>query len=334
MKIVNESDITFIVQGGVSDSDSLTRCIQSINKHFPNSKIILSTWKGSDCKKYDIDNLVLSDDTKIVEYFYKNSNILNNINRQIISSKNGLKKSKTKYSVKLRTDIVFESNKLLKILGGLKANKCKHFDLKAEIITPVDLCINPEKSKLLFHFNDWVIGGLTEDVIKIFEIPLMSKKDLIYFKDKNLNVKKIYTLINWYKDNIQYYIHKKFLLPRFTPEQYIFKFIVLKKIKNNFSDTFFIDKKHLNIHKLFFDNCISKNNLSDIGVKNCKHIFNIFTDRTIFYTKSQIENKYYDFKFFIFKFIGFIKLFLNNVLFGYYPVIRDFYYKLIKYVDL
>lgn len=330
MNIVNESDLTFVVQGGVGDSDSLTRCIQSIKKYFPNSKIILSTWKGSDCKKYNVDKLVLSDDTNIVEYFYKNQNILNNINRQIISSKNGLKKSKTKYSVKLRTDMVFKSNKLLKIIGGLKTIKCKYFDLKSEIITPVDLCINPDKSMLLYHFNDWIIGGLTEDLKKIFDIPLMSKKDLVYFKDRNFNIKKIYTFKNWSEDNIQYNIHKKFLLPRFTPEQYIYKFIVLKKIKNNFTDTFFIDNNHLNIHKLFFDNCISKNNLSDIGVKNCKHIFNILTDRTIFYTKSQIENKFYDFKFYIYKFLGLIKLLLNNVLFGYYPVIRDFYYKLIK----
>tara|TARA_B100000035_G_scaffold315305_1_gene335089 strand:- start:19147 stop:20139 length:993 start_codon:yes stop_codon:yes gene_type:complete len=330
MNIINDSDLTFVIQGAVSDTQSLTRCIQSIKKYFFDSKIILSTWKGSDCSKYDIDNLVLSDDTNLVEFFYKNQNTLNNINRQIISTRNGLKKSNTKYSVKIRTDIVFKSNKLLKILGGLNTNTCKRFDLKSQIITPIDLCLNPEKSKLLYHFNDWIVGGLTEDILKIFDIPLMTKKDLIYYKDKNFNIKKIYTLINWYEDNIQYNVLKKYLLARFTPEQYIYKFIVLKKFKNNYADAFFVDNEHLNIHKLFFDNCISKNTISDIDVMNCKHIYNFFTDRTIFYTKSQIENKYFDFKFYAFKFIGFIKLLLNNVLFGYYPIIRNFYYKIIK----
>ena len=325
MNILNESDLTFIIQGAISDSVTLKRSIQSIRKYFPNAKIILSTWKGSDCKKYDIDDLVLSDDTKIVDYFYKNQNILNNINRQIISSKNGLKKSKTKYSVKLRNDMVFTSNNLLKILGNLKTNKCKHFDLRAELVTPTDLCINPEKSSLLFHLNDWIVGGLTEDVKKVFDIPLMNKKDLIYFKDKNLNIKKVYSLKNWFNDNIQYIIHKKYLLPKFTPEQYIYKSIALKKLKNNLIDTFCFDNNLLNIHKLFFENCISKNTLFDIGVMNSKHVFNIFTDRTIFYTKSQIQNKCYDFKFYTFKFIGLIKLILNNIFFGFYPVIRDFY---------
>ena len=330
MNIVNESDITFVVQGGVVDFESVTKCIQSIKKHFPNSKIILSTWKGSDTRKYEIDNLVLSNDTNLVDHFYKNQNILNNINRQIISSRNGLRKSKTKYSVKLRTDMFFKSNNILKLIGNLNTNECKQFDLKSKLITPIDLCINPEKSKLLFHFNDWIVAGLTEDVLKVFDIPLMSMKDLTYFKSKNFKIKKIYSLSNWYKNNIIYDVHKSYLLPKFTPEQYIFKFIVLKKIKDDFIDTFYFSNKLLNIHKLFFNNCIANNTLSEIGVMNCKHIFNIFTDRTSFYTKSQIENKYFHIRFYFFKLISFIKLLLNNVFSGYYPIIRNYYYKLFK----
>ena len=51
-------------------------------------------------------------------YYYKDQKIkkLNNINRMLVSSYKGLISVKTKFSVKLRSDMYFQSNNLLKLL--------------------------------------------------------------------------------------------------------------------------------------------------------------------------------------------------------------------------
>ena len=45
------------------------------------------------------------------------------------------------------------------------------------------MAINPDREfKLLFHPSDTFYAGLTEDLVDLFNIPLMSDKQMTYFK--------------------------------------------------------------------------------------------------------------------------------------------------------
>ena len=61
--------------------------VNSIKKYFPESKLILSTWKNSNSNNLNIDQKIGSVDPGANYYYYFNDNeTLNNINRMITSS--------------------------------------------------------------------------------------------------------------------------------------------------------------------------------------------------------------------------------------------------------
>jgi len=324
MKKLCSSNLSFIIQGSINNIETVNKCIASIRKFFPKSIVILSTWENSNYKSMDFDKLVLSHDTNSNFNLYHNSNLINNINRQIISSYNGLKASETLYSIKLRTDMIFFTDELLHHLKKISLINNKKFILKNNILLPYDLSINPQKTKLLFHFNDWILCGKTSDLKKIFNLPLMNKKDFTYFKD-NKNI-KIYNFKNWFNDRIHYLTCKKYLIPKFIPEQFIFKYIALKNTNLQFTNAFHFNDRLLSLHLEFLKNCIYPISLDQLGVKNAKHIFNIFSDRTIFYTKSQIYNYYFDLTYLFFKIMGLIKVIFILLFEQRYISIRKFYY--------
>ena len=110
MRHIDSSEISVVVQGAISDKFT-KRVLVSIRKYLPKSEIILSTWKGSDVSDLDYDQLVLSKDpgTKIL----LNNNIPLNLNRQITSTLNGLRKATRKFALKIRTDIELTSDSFL-----------------------------------------------------------------------------------------------------------------------------------------------------------------------------------------------------------------------------
>jgi hypothetical protein len=86
MKNIDSKDISVVVQGPIHTQDNLTkRVLESVRTHLPNAELILSTWKGSEVDGLDCDILLLNDDPGAI-------NGLNNVNRQIVSTRNGLQK--------------------------------------------------------------------------------------------------------------------------------------------------------------------------------------------------------------------------------------------------
>ena len=137
---ISENEITFVIQGPIikandatnkssdfnrkfteghiKEDDVTKKSCESIRKYFPKSKIILSTWENSNSEDLNIDMKIESIDPGASNYYYKDQKIkkLNNINRMLVSSYKGLISVKTKFSVKLRSDMYFQSNNLLKLL--------------------------------------------------------------------------------------------------------------------------------------------------------------------------------------------------------------------------
>ena len=87
---IQSSEISVVVQGAI-DQNNTPLCITSIRKYLPKAEIILSTWEGSDTENLDYDILVLNKDPG--GYRDICTKFVNNLNRQLVSTSNGIKKA-------------------------------------------------------------------------------------------------------------------------------------------------------------------------------------------------------------------------------------------------
>ena len=108
---IKSKDISVVVQGAVDKSTK--KCLNSIRKYLPQAEIILSTWEGSNLKGLKYDILVPNKDPGGVLICPK-TKLYNNLNRQLLSTQNGLKKANRKYTIKFRTDFYLRGKEFLK----------------------------------------------------------------------------------------------------------------------------------------------------------------------------------------------------------------------------
>ena len=130
--------------------------------------------------------------------------VLNNVNRQIVSTLAGLKVATKPYILKTRTDILVNSSGFLDYFGKYDKNPPCFFRNRLLICNYYTR--NPRIMNICFHPSDWFLFGNSEDVRMYFEgIPLQDEEAASWFKTHHKNQ----TLFTNY-------------LSRFTPEQYIF----------------------------------------------------------------------------------------------------------------
>ncbi len=177
---IKNSEISVVVQGAVSGSKNnnpkhrLTHiCLKSVRKYLPGAQIILSTWEGADTENLDYDVLILSKDPGPNQMGDNPTNCF----RQIVSSGNGLKACRTKYAIKMRSDLELKGKKFIDYF--IKYSQLP-FDqnykiLKQRVVT-LTTCNPNRRQKWPFNCCDWFFFGLTEDVKNIFDIPLINKQ--------------------------------------------------------------------------------------------------------------------------------------------------------------
>ena len=188
MKKIFNKDFSFIVQGAVNEHTS--KSLKSIKKYFPGSTVILSTWKNTKVKGLIFDKVVKSADPGGVNAKSNGGTV--NFLRQKISTFNGLKKVNTKYSIKIRSDMVFYGDKLINYyLNTIKTlKKSKFFDSRVLILE--NGTINPRGIyQMPFHYGDWFYLGTTKDLKKIFSFKFRKQDEILnafYFKKKNFPI--------------------------------------------------------------------------------------------------------------------------------------------------
>jgi len=232
---INSNQVSIVVQGAIDEN--LTKvALQSIRQCYPDSTIILSTWKGSNLDGLDFDECVLSDDPGTVATilsFTKEKKHFNNVNRQLVSTQNGLAKVKTKYVLKLRSDMIVLNDNLLRAYNLFLKHNNKYRIFKEKVA--VQNLFSRRKFEVFygntfytpFHISDWFYFGLTEDIRAFFsETPLMPENEIIYPKEKLANNKYKY------KYKYKYLWHWKY-----TPEQYF----VIKAVQRYFPEISFRD---------------------------------------------------------------------------------------------
>lgn len=244
--MIKENEVTFICAGKIFTKNNLTlKCLKSIKKFFPKSRLILTT-----CDKKDNFNKFVKYCDEII-YNKAPDNIgltclpecdwypkENSYNHQQLLVNSALKVCQTKYVVKFRTDFVFNKNCFIKFyekfLDVLGAN-AQVFKQKVLIYS----CgtINPETKHcpLPHHPSDLFFFGLTDDLKLIYDGRFISKEFANYY------------LLHIHEKNPALFNHL------YTPEQFLWLQLLDKlntkyeKPQNYFDNTIKIKNDTLNL---------------------------------------------------------------------------------------
>jgi len=230
------SGITFVLQGPIflKNGVNVTKeSSESIRRYFPESKIILSTWADQDVSEIVSDKTILNErpiNWKLASSESKASSQANNVNRQILSSKAGLQKVETDFAVKIRSDLVFTSNRLSKLLNKIdSAHEGKFGVFNKRVIILDRISIDPRKvMKLAFNPCDYFSAGETQDVLKLWSREFVSPDEALYFEGNRKT-----------RETPSLYLPSG-LLARYTPEAHIWTDLFKSKgirLPEDYSDT-------------------------------------------------------------------------------------------------
>jgi len=170
--------------GRNKEQPSIDEALASIRAFFPKAQLIVSTWAGSDIDGLDADDIVLNTDPGPLEHPRQRPN---NINRMLTSTANGLNAATRPFCIKTRSDVLFRSDNLIHKELALAAD---HLSLRRRIWIAsngtgrIDMYLRP------FHPCDMVQYGMTEDLRRLWNIPLFSWDD-IFLPDPNMGLPRM-----------------------------------------------------------------------------------------------------------------------------------------------
>lgn len=172
--MIRFQDISFIIQGPV-DKSVTPECTRAIRKDFPGSEIVLSTWDGADASGVDYDVALFSPDPGAHSFTKPGDSrvLYNNGNRQLVSTKAGLKKASGRYAAKLRSDLLLHGASWLEYWDRFpqRTNDWRMF--RERIITGNLYARNPLRDiPKPFHPSDWFMFGLREDLLLLWDVDL------------------------------------------------------------------------------------------------------------------------------------------------------------------
>jgi hypothetical protein len=280
---IQSSEITFLIQGSayIKNGTNLTRELSNdIKILFPLSRIVFSSWSESDFHEIEVDKKVISSDPG--SYVYNSvTSQENNINRQIQSTLSGLREVETEYCIKLRSDMRLGSQKLIRALNRIpRVGQGFEVPLENRVGILNITSVNPRfHYKLLHHPCDWVYMGKTQDLIKIWDIPLMSTQDACFFS--NSTAPEVDSF-----------------LPRYRSEAYIWQSFLKKYVDLDFGNSYDFSEKRMKISEAFFANLTMVFSMHQLGLYSSKHTVRL-QNRTNMYcgwdlyllSKRQTENR-------------------------------------------
>lgn len=149
------------------------------------SELILSTWVGEETSYLNgvFDLIIQSKDPGSLPGL-KFDDKSNNINRLILSSKEGVNSAKGRYIVKLRTDLKFYMSDISEFYKeecnkrtGVPTGKFGH-----KIISPNLFTIDPIfVERMPYHISDWFQLGEAETLRRYWDIPLYGIADALHY---------------------------------------------------------------------------------------------------------------------------------------------------------
>ena len=206
---IKSDQISFVLQGK-NIKGQTAKCCKSIRKYFPESEIIFSTYENEDCGDLDCDLV-----EKIVDpgATLLSGRMYNNINRILATTKAGISKASKEYCCKIRSDMCFDSDKLLFIYNNFHKRNDMISIFKQRLVfyqlwsRKYELLNNKFKIDCPWYLSDWLCFGYTVDVARYFNsINFTKEPEFSLFFDNPEN-----RLCGFFDANVKW---------RFPPEQY------------------------------------------------------------------------------------------------------------------
>lgn len=185
--MICSKDISVVIQGPVK-REYITQCVDSIKRLLPESEIILSCWEGEDISEIIVNKIILNKDPG-TDIQNKHSGIMNNINRQIVSTIAGIEQATGKFVLKMRTDICLLGTEFLQEYDGYpkRTDEMRYFNNRLMICSYYSR--NPRIIDVPYHYSDWICFGLKEDVKKFYNVPLQDKQEAQWFLEHEKRTK-------------------------------------------------------------------------------------------------------------------------------------------------
>lgn len=177
MRKIDSKYISVVIQGPVKRerkavSDVLIEdVIVSIKKHFPEAEILLSTWENSDISSLDVSKIVLNKDPGS----FKDINFtVRNFNRQLVSTREGIREASRQYVLKTRSDLVFTDSSM-----GVIDDEHSQNQLFKNKVTMSNLFVRKITSvPFLFHISDVVQFGTKDDLWDLWNLEVEKEADI------------------------------------------------------------------------------------------------------------------------------------------------------------
>lgn len=181
---------SIVIQGGVLNSQgdldlSIIKNIEKVRREFDNSEIVLSTWIMNDTITGDLNRLAEKLSLNVIynkdpgSISSNDKTISSNINRMLVSSRNGILSTTRDFVIKIRTDSYLINKNLsrifLKVLNGkLNDKRIDTFKVFESYVINCSLFARDARGYLpyLFHPGDICLAGRKGDVLALFDIPL------------------------------------------------------------------------------------------------------------------------------------------------------------------
>ena len=131
------------------------------------NNIIVSCWEDDNVPSINNRNIT------VIKNKQPNNPGTGQRNLQIVSSLNGIKKTTTKYIVKIRNDQRYTHDSFIKMYDFYEKNKVKKASFYYDDKKPYNrICVSGNFSEFSFHPRDHLFWGHKEDLIDLFSLPL------------------------------------------------------------------------------------------------------------------------------------------------------------------
>lgn len=205
--MITSDQISVVIQGALGND--LQACVQSIRHWLPEAELILSTWEGSTVAPgLAIDACIFSVDPG-ARPVNRKGKVLNNTNRQLVSTLAGLRRATRPHALKIRTDFELSGCGFLAAFDTDQHRDARFAHYQRKLVIPHYSTRFPDAVRPFpFHPSDISLFGLTEDLLKHFDVPPIGDEGW-----------------NWaehHLDEIPPERHHNLYLPQFAPEQHFF----------------------------------------------------------------------------------------------------------------
>lgn len=178
---IHSQDITVIFQGPVLQGpDGTADLIRRTQRVLPHSRYVVSTWNTSDVSALEVDRILMSGDPGGLPGIKRRdgADALNNVNRQIVSTRQGLREADTRYAIKIRTDCSLDDASFVRVYERfLEASG------QPRIVASSLFTIDPSMfEQLPYHVSDWFQFGETAALQTYWSGPFMSEQDALFYE--------------------------------------------------------------------------------------------------------------------------------------------------------